>query len=156
MISLPDPRSRFLQFIRSKLGRPVLWGAKGEAAFDNVVIESVFDCSGLVTCALFHAGCGDMRTTHNAQKLSDITETTLRPQEADLVFYGPNWKDVKHVAVWLSGAQCLTASGATPQISSILDAIKGRHVVEVRPVVRYRSDYLGVKKNKWLEPKEIQ
>lgn len=155
MISLPDKQIRFMSYLRSKLGRPVLWDMKGEAKYDNVIISDVFDCSGLVTCALYNAGCGDMRQTHNAQKLANETQATENPVEGDLVFYGQGTNRVIHVGVWLPGGQCLTGSGASKQVATILDAIRARHCVEIRPVLKYRLDFLNIHSNKWISTKEV-
>lgn len=154
MISTSDLRTRFIAYLFSKLNRPVLWGAKGTAKLDNVTVEGVFDCSGLVTCALYNAGAGvDLRESHNAQKLADLTEPTNNPVEGDLVFYGKDWRNVVHVAVYMAGAKCLTASGATPTLPDIVSALKARAHVEIRPVLKYRTDYLGTHVNKWIQEK---
>lgn len=154
MISMTDLRTRFIAYLYSKLNRPVLWGAKGTAKLDNVVVEGVFDCSGLVTCGLYNAGAGvDLRATHRSQHLYDATKPTDNPVEGDLVFYGKG--KVEHVGVWLPGGKVLTASGATPSVPDILAALKARAHVEIRPVLKYRTDFIAVHTNKWLSEKEV-
>lgn len=148
---MSDAKPKFLSYLASKLQRPVLWGAKGYAKLDNVVVSDCFDCSGIVTCAIRYATGVDLTIDHNAQKLADETPYTEAPQPGDLCFYGKDWAHVIHVAVYMEGAKCLTASGATSSITNILDALKARHHISLEPVVKYRSDFLGIHTNKFIQ-----
>lgn len=146
-----ENKTKFISYLASKLQRPVLWGSKGYAKVDNVVVSDVFDCSGLVTCAIRAATGVDLTIDHNAQKLSDETPYTNTPQAGDLCFYGKDWGHVIHVAVYMEGGKCLTASGATSSITNLIDALKARHHISLEPVVRYRTDFLGIHTNTYIK-----
>lgn len=141
---------KFLDYLKSKLARPVLMAARGTAKVRDVVVSDVFDCSGLVTSAIFGAGGADLRPTHRAQTLADESVETQNPQEGDLVFYGSDWQSVIHVAVWLSGGRVLSANGATHTITDLTEAINQNHRIEIEPSVHFRKDFLGIKTNKWI------
>lgn len=144
-------RIDFVEYCRSKIGKLVMWGAKGFATFHKLRIEDVFDCSGLVTCGIKHVTGQDFRLTYSSQILANVTPPTLYPQHGDLIFYGKSWREVIHVAVWMNGGGCITASGASQKIDNLVDAVRCQRLVEVRKVARYRSDFLGVHKNIFLE-----
>jgi cell wall-associated NlpC family hydrolase len=109
-------RFRFLQLACEQLGRPVLWGAKGDDAFD---------CSGLVTWCLKKVGGPDLTKVDNAQALADATRELL-PEESlqpgDLLFYGVGPHIIEHVAIY-SGSGVISADGATSHITSLAVAL---------------------------------
>lgn len=147
-----DAKAKFLAYVTSKLMRPVLMGAKGYAKVDDVVIDGVHDCSGLVTCAIRAATGTDITITHKAQQLANATPLTDKPEKGDLVFYGSDWEHVSHVSVWMDADKVISASGATFKIKSLIDALRFRNKVALEPI-RYHPGFLGIHKNTYIETK---
>ncbi len=132
-------RDEFVKHALSKLGSQVLWNADG---------PQVFDCSGLVCWALLESGGPDLRATHNAQKLSDETPSLATfdaavPLPGDLAFYGRDSGHVTHVAIWMPGAECLSADGATSRVTDLTKVSKNA-IVRLHGGVAFRGDFLGV------------
>lgn len=155
-------RERFVSWALSQVRQSVLWAGRGESIFDSVTrklrpsgyAEPVFDCSGLVACALIQAGGPDLRGTHNAQMMHDATETNpaITPQAGELVFYGASPSGIVHVAITLNDGACISADGATRRITSLDVAKKAGARVRVHDVLRYRSErFFTVHRNRWVD-----
>lgn len=134
---LADRRLEFLTKIHEQIGKPYVWGAKGPDAFD---------CSGLVTWALWDIGICDWRDNHNAQTLYGCLPHTADPRPGDLAFYGTGRFGISHVmVVWGGGplGPVVGASGGNHDITSVdLARAKGARV-QMKPSVKYRPDLVG-------------
>ena len=143
-------RGRFCQLALSKLGATVLWAANG---------PDVFDCSGLVLWAL--NGVGAKLSDRRAQDLADATPNLAThpgaaPLPGDLVFYGPNFAHVEHVAIWLAGGKVLSADGATSRVTALKSAQANPSArVRLHDSTGYRRDGLGVHRNSYLDALDL-
>lgn len=154
-------RDSFLVWVVQQLGRPVLWGAKGDYVVrrEKVLLlpEPAYDCSGLVTCGLKAVGFRDVRGTHNAQRLWQCLPSTKMQRPGDLGFYGRDINSVSHVVVGLDGGAIISADGATPKVLE-LELAKADKTARVRrhDSFNYRRDtrWLGWKRNVWLDVDE--
>ena len=104
--------ARAVQYAKTKLGLPYVWGAQGPRAYD---------CSGLVRDAYRHAGVSLPRTTYN---LISVGEPVPRSEvrEGDLVFsnFSASGRP-EHVQLAVSPAMVIEAPtpGGHVQYSSI-------------------------------------
>lgn len=152
---------RMMRWAVKQLGRPYIWGGKGDLRFDVkqglrpwtkaelTPGSRAYDCGGLITSAARETTAIDVRGMWNAQSLLDAT----RQHESagvlyrTLRFYGRSRADVVHVAFgdesrspWPMAALVLEAAGAG---SDAVDETKARALgAEVRLVDDRRSDYL--------------
>lgn len=111
-------RGTFMGAVRSKLGAIVVWAHKG---------PDTFDCSGLVTWALMHAGGDDVRDTHNANRLWYLLPPIASPAIGDLAFWSStSVGQMSHVAIvtgvsadgdTINGVPIISADGATPSFT---------------------------------------
>lgn len=128
-------RSEFTQAAESLLGMPVLWSQKGPDSYD---------CSGLVTACLKKVGGPDLRHTHNAQALHDVTRALHfgeLPLAGDLVFYGASPKAVIHVAIYDELGGVVSADGATSHVTTLRAALKDEHArIRRHTTIHYRND----------------
>lgn len=132
----------FLAAALRHVGCPYIWGSRGPESFD---------CSGLITYALWECGGPDWRKSHNAERLfrelepmllevRDIGEMRI-PVDApagSLAFYGPPG-GVNHVMLAVGDGRVFGACGGgsgttTPQRGAC---------VQYRPSARYRPDLLS-------------
>lgn len=140
----PSHRVLFLKAVEAKLGKPVLWGAKGDHAYD---------CSGSVTASLKEIGGPDLRATDNAHALHEKSRelgapATEHPLPGDLVFYGVlegvgDTQKVRfvHVAVVDEFGGVISADGATPSIKTLSQAMANpANRVRRHNTIRYRKD----------------
>lgn len=146
-------RDEFVERANSKLGSPYIWGGKGLYVFDaskGLVAHDfgleVFDCSGLVTDSLYRLGGKDWRGTHNAQSLADYLQVHITfPKAGDLAFYGPDWKDIRHVMIHRGDGSVIGASGGNSSTTTLEAARKARAEVKLKFKSKYRPDFLGFK-----------
>lgn len=144
IVPSPSARVRFLKFLETLIGRPVLWGAKGPEAFD---------CSGSVTFSLKAIGGPDLTATDNAHALHDKTRelgavATESPLPGDLVFYGiiervGLLEKVRfvHVAVLDEFGGVISADGATPNVKTLAQAMANpANRVRRHSTIRYRKN----------------
>lgn len=127
-------REHFLECVESLLGMPVLWAQKGPDSYD---------CSGLVTACLCKVGAPDLRHTHNAQALHDITRplgTEERPLYGDVAFYGHGRTAIEHVAVVDGFGGVISADGATHRILNLKDALEQGCRVRRHIAIDFRHD----------------
>lgn len=143
-------RADFLKAVESHLGAPVLWAAKGPDAFD---------CSGLVTTALWQVGGPDLRHLANAQALHDHTRAlgsgpTDLALPGDLAFYGADEKHIIHVATLDEYGGIVSADGATSHVTDLHVALANpANRVRRHDAVRYRRDtpYVAVHRNVYVD-----
>ena len=157
-------RLQFCQWALQQLDATVLMSAKGDFWVDprgqvqrlGIGDQPVFDCSGLVTCAIRAVIGKDHRDTHNAQRLWDEMPAVTEPEPGDLGFFGSDAKNVIHVVISLSGGHVLSADGATRAVSTLAGArARGAKVRVHQRVEFYRSaPFLGWKRNTYLDKSE--
>ena len=113
-------REAFLQKVLSRLGFVVVWAQKG---------PELFDCSGLVTRALWELNCCDWRATFNANALFEAFPATSNPKPGDLAFWSSmHAGSISHVAVVMGEPQAdsinkqsiISADGATPTVNEAM------------------------------------
>lgn len=153
----------FVAWGLSVAGAPYIWAGKGHQLLtrDGKVVNTadqfgretpfVFDCSGLVTWALRTAGGPELRFTHTAQMLWNMSESPAgKPVLGRLRFYGKGEADITHVSILLAHepgfpALILDASGGGPATLTPLDAL----AADAKVWVHYeaRRDFVG---ERWL------
>lgn len=132
-----DRRIEFLVRVHDQMGKPYVWGAKG---------PEEFDCSGLVTWALYDLGICDWRNDHNAQTLYGCLPHTDTPRPGDLAFYGTGRTGISHVmVVWGGGpdGSVIGASGGNHDVTSVEIAQKKGARVQIKHSAHYRPDFVG-------------
>lgn len=135
------------EFVKLTLGRMnchYIWGAKGQERVYSGQKLQVFDCSGLVTWALWKLSQEkwDQRQRMNTDRLWDYFPETSSPEPGDLVLYGPKG-DPNHVMIWLGFADmvygaCGGGSATTLPSASAKVQLRSSHL--------YRPDLLGYRK----------
>jgi len=156
----PLSRSRYVETAVGWVGKPVLWGAKGEWFLnekdekETLPPETAFDCSGLCTSALLAIGGPDLRAEWNAQHFADGLLPTDKPQPGDFGIYGSSLNHVIHVVIALAGDNVLSADGATHTVRSLAQAIhRGAQVRVHHGTAWYRSEpFMGWRRNKFVIP----
>lgn len=126
---------------------PYIWQGKADKLWTPEGLKRhafgchVFDCSGLIACALLAAGGRDIRATHNADAMWREFEPTEKPQPGDLVFYGSFGKATHVEAVLKSGEYAGALNGGPHTVVANPEAAR------VRIRVRDRQDRLGFRRN---------
>jgi hypothetical protein len=102
---------------------------------------SAFDCSGLACEYLKSLGIMGRRTDATAQHLADVLPTHLSSKfnPGDLVFFGPNKRNIVHVEICLTRYMTIGASGGGSKTLTVADAIRDGAFVKVRPIVGGRG-----------------
>jgi murein DD-endopeptidase len=137
---------------RRFLGCPYVWQGKGKSLWTPRGLElhpwvgQVFDCSGLVTCALKLAGGPDLRATHNAQTMFDTFAAAADESvPGTLRFYGTSRRTISHVAILTEMregfAWVIEAAGGDHTTTSPLIAANRKACV--REGRQLRLDYVG-------------
>lgn len=154
----PGRRGRFVEWALLQMGCPYIWGGKGELRVDpdsdGKLFVRTYDCSGLVTCALYHASNfkNDFRKDWNADRLFKALPKTDEPELGDLAFYGvppdptkPGSRgQAKHVVIVCGGGLILGANGGNSDCTNVAIARKNDACVKVDARgVGYRRDLLG-------------
>lgn len=144
---------RILNHAMSQAGAPYIWQAKGDIIWTPGTpalnpFGPSFDCSGLVTWAMWKSGNKDMRLTHNAQMLFNELVPTSSGTEAEakpvLCFYGKSPTGITHVALGFSlygEAYVVEAAGGDSTTTTIAEAKKRGARVRVGPAIR--GDFVG-------------
>lgn len=97
----PQPsRALVIKAALSKIGRPYVWGAKGE--------HDTFDCSGLTEYAWRQAGVEIGPSTFDQVKVGTPAQS---PQPGDLIFSNWNARGPNHVALAVSDREIIEAPG---------------------------------------------
>lgn len=98
---------KFVAEIVACINAPYIWGGKGDLLWSpdglktHTFRQKVFDCSGLITHALWAAGGPDWRGTHSAQNLYaafSAVDMSKRPPYV-LAFYGSDNNSIIHVGL---------------------------------------------------------
>lgn len=167
-------RDRAIAWVLGELERDVLMGYRGDLRFDREARAllphglgfNVWDCSGLICGAIKAAGGGDLRGAKNAQLLYDECRELVdgeSPVPGDLGFYGspkrgtdgvihtPAHRAVIHVVMYLAGGNCISADGATWGITTLEQARASRAKVRLHTTMHYRSDFIAVRRNVFLD-----
>lgn len=138
-----DIRHRFVAVCLSQLGKPYVWGANGPHAFD---------CSGLVVHGLRSLGLIGRDDDFNSRMLFEASKITSEPLPGDFAFYGN--KTVNHVVVFLDSSRVISASGGDSKTTNADIARRVGASIKVHRSPLYRSDFLCMRTNPWMEPKK--
>jgi hypothetical protein len=141
-------RRAFVEALLEQDGCPYVWGGKGLQLWGWPGMQNhtfgmpVFDCSGLVTFALWRAGGPDWRGSHNAQVLHDASTLVTTPRAGNLLFYGRSTSAVTHVAVLLSSELTLKIEAAGGDHRTIMPKFP-LHDARVSVRLENRTDFVG-------------
>lgn len=108
----------FVDFTRSFLGKPYVYGAcSGQA----------FDCSGLTTYIMKNYGINlDRTASQQFKKGTPVAKEDLKP--GDLVFFSSNGKTIGHVGIYIGDNKFIHASSSKKKvIISDLSAYKAKY-----------------------------
>lgn len=148
----------YQQFVESALlmqGAPYIWGGKGRLQFkDGALLKhlfvdqdnnpiNVYDCSGVVTCALYNLTSGriDLRGTHSAEKiLETFPECAADFGDGTLILY-PG-----HVAIDLGRNRVIDANRGDHSCISLQHAAERKARVEIHRSGRPGSAILGYRR----------
>lgn len=126
---------------------PYIWQGKADMMWTPEGLRrhahgmDVYDCSGLITCALKAAGGPDYRATHSADTMWREFAPTNKPEAGDLVFYGTMGKATHIEAVTVSGAYIGAMNGG-PHV-----VVPNPEAARVRLRTRAREDLIGFRAN---------
>ncbi len=93
-----------VDYARTQLGLPYVWGGDGPAAGD-----AGFDCSGLTTAAYAAAGIRLPRTAATQHHAGPLLPPGEPLQAGDLLFFGRPGGRIHHVAISLGGTRMIHA-----------------------------------------------
>lgn len=133
------------------IGAPYVYRGKGLQRWTPQGLELhpwgglyVFDCSGLVTYCLQHAGGPDWLASHSAETMFDSLPPAVDSWGfAALRFYRSVTK-VDHVAFSLGNGLVLEAAGGDRTTLSPMDAAR-RPLARVRVCFESRTDFAGAR-----------
>jgi len=159
---------QFIEVALQQVGAPYIWGGKGPHLFDakrglvgNPFIGNdwgkppmlVFDCSGLITYALWKSGGADKRAHWNSQVMMEAcptypaAESSRHVHHTHLRFYGKDAANVSHVAVGLgfidNRVLVLEAAGGDHTTTTVLEA--ERRAARVRCQFERRADLVATR-----------
>lgn len=157
-----------VNFALNQINRLYVWGGKGSLLWTPHGLlrhrwcHPVYDCSGLIMCAFFHATATDLRAHWSAQTIFEDGGVSTTPTLGTVACYGKPGK-CTHVMMHVGDGIVVGASGGDSDVLSPRDAKArereskargGRLSVRVHsfPTVHYRTDFQG-----WRElpfPKE--
>jgi hypothetical protein len=142
----------FIDFVLSKEGCDYVWPLpENNYSGKDLKIakyQNVYDCSGLVTSAIYHATRGrvDWRSAKNAQALFDSCKDLERSgQRPCLAFYGVAKNMIEHVVVVLPDGRIIGANGGGRWCSSPDKAKEKGARVRFYSSPNYRKDLKGFK-----------
>ena len=148
-----DYNTKFVAEALKQVGKPYLWGARGERQWSPsgpiLLPELAFDCSGLILHSAWQAGSKDRTMLENAQTLWDALSTPTVASSPHLRLYGKDTEHVTHVALgfYIYGAGgllvCEAAGGGSQTTTVELARQQG---AAVRVGEELRRDYLGARK----------
>lgn len=115
-----------IEYARTKIGVPYLWGGTGTAAQGGR-----FDCSGLTQAAYAKAGISIPRVANDQYNTTDVHPSWNELKPGDLVFFGQkgNSRSIHHVGIYIGGGKMLHA----PRTGTLIRVND----------VHYMSDYFG-------------
>lgn len=135
-----------------KQGLPYVWAAKGLLLWGPLMSEptakshgcdEAFDCVGLVTAACHAVGGPDLRFVWSCQEMFENLAQPTLGEQCRLKMYGPDVKNVQHVAIELSSWHQLEAAGGDHTTTNYMQALKRGARVAVRDCQEGRKDLLG-------------
>ena len=87
-------RERFVELLRSKIGRPYIWGGNG---------PDEFDCSGLLYWLLLEIGynTGDATAQNFANRFADCVVPEKKAPIGSIFFYGETPTTINHLMIVL-------------------------------------------------------
>lgn len=141
---------------------PYIWGGKGDTMWtpQGMVVHTfyksdrvpwVFDCSGLMACALRFATSGslDLRASHSANAMfKDWPEATVE-DVLTAWFFGKDDK-ASHVEFHVAEGECYGARGGTKETTTIQKAREDKASVQFGKVKR--PDFIGARKIPRVSP----
>lgn len=147
----------FVDWALSQQGCPYIWGGKDKLVFVNGQLKphaftdlndmtkpiSVFDCSGLVTCALYVASLMriDLRGSHSAKTiLETFPECSADFGDGCLLLYDG------HVDVCLGRGRVLGAHRGDSSCTNLQRATERNARVEAHPITRRSNTLLGYRR----------
>ena len=146
--------AKFLEAAFEAINSPYIWQAKGTKLWTPsglVPLPSdagarAFDCSGLVSWAMYISGGPDHRATHNAEAMFRAYPPTELYDRAHLRFYGKP-DHVTHVAIAVpinnTGVWDLEAAGGDHTVTSWVEAKYKNAKVRFAPPKRL--DFVGTR-----------
>tara|TARA_B100000131_G_C18105345_1_gene607557 strand:+ start:289 stop:711 length:423 start_codon:yes stop_codon:yes gene_type:complete len=124
-----------LNYAKSFIGTPYVWGANGGGAFDcSGYVQEVLSCIGL-----------DPKGDQTAQKLYDFFIKKSRGsgiQKGSLLFWGKNVKSISHVSIALDFYHHIESGGGNSRTKTVADALTQNAMVRIRPISK-RSDLIS-------------
>jgi cell wall-associated NlpC family hydrolase len=124
-----------IEYAKSFIGKPYIWGAEGPTGFD---------CSGLVQEILRSVG-EDPKDDQTAQALYNYfsQHNMTAPTAGALVFYGKSIKEITHVAFSIDNFRVIEAGGGGSKCinTAMADHFKG--MVRMRPY-NHRADQVAI------------
>ena len=125
-----------IEYAKTFLGIPYLWGGKSSQGFD---------CSGFIQEVLAFAGI-DPDGDQNAQSYYNhflIRGLSNAKTAGALVFYGKDNKSITHISMMINDSQIIEAGGGDHTTLTKEVAQAQRAFVRVRPVTR-RKDIIAI------------
>lgn len=147
-------RRKAVAYAISRMHCQYVWFGKGRLIWTPTGLiphpwsGEVFDCSGLITSAFFHAIGRDLRATHSAQTLWSALPPVDVPGLASVACYGAA-NHCSHVMLHVCDGLVVGASGGDSSVLTPIDSDAraedtGRPVgVQVFASHMYRRDFLG-------------
>lgn len=142
-----EKRARFLAWVLEQMGSPYRWDGKGETLPDG---QRVFDCSGLVTCALHAVGGPDWRADYNTSHLLAECRRVDEARPGTLVLYGDP-HTAGHVMVHVGAGVLVGASGGGHTTLTLEDAHRQGARVRTHVGLDYRPDRVALVELPYLE-----
>jgi len=133
-----DPLSILLDYADSFLGTPYIYGGKHRA--------TGLDCSGFVCELLRSVGVLGFQENLNSQELyekfeGNSCEYLSAAMAGNLLFFGPNVRQIDHVAMVRDRYRMIESAGGGEECTSIEVANQKGAGVRHRPI-DYRKDFL--------------
>lgn len=155
-----DRRIKLLDWALSKEGAYYRWGGKGETIPEGVFLNEgitppkcreLYDCSGLITCAMVFMGLPDKRQKWNAAglflHLQPVSVSDVRPM--DLAFYGQLTQQgprIDHVMFHWEDGRVYGACQGNSGTLTLATAHRVGARVRFRNSHMYRPDFRGFRK----------
>ena len=149
---MSEPKIEFAEWVLSKEGLPYTWPTKENNYSGKdlkfALYKNVYDCSGLITSAIYHVTQGriDWRANGNCNFLFKQFKDTDDPRFGDLVFYGVGKNCLTHVMMYCSDGKVFGACGGNSDVTNPEIAKKRGARVRFRDRVDYRPDFVAYKR----------